>query len=1668
MSWRGVAATASSTASSNARTRISMLAVILCGGLSAIALNPAAALANRSFSGTITGFSGAYSVAVDGADNVWVTDRGQGSKTNPGNNGIYKYNPFPSQTLLAVPNTFSSLGYYIYDLTAAVDDATGEVFVAQSNGRTVYIYAPASESVKCKKEPGESYCYTHNWTKINSANACFNCLPDMHIAIDNTNTFSRGRVYLSLTSPENYVEVLDAAERPVDFPATANYIESNRLLGTPSGNFGQVANVSVDNKGNIYVTDVGKKVIDEFDSTGTFVRDFPAPGAQQGYPGFGGAGVDPTNGNVLIDEANYNSETNTGGVTELDSAGNYLGTLKYTTETNTFQSEAAPAVNSNGDVYVPAGSDVDIFGPAGVEPTVTYKAVSSPSATEGTLNATIDPQGAGEVTECEFEYGTNTSYGSGKLPCQPATHFTGTTAVSADLSSLTSETTYHYRVVVHNVNGVRYGEDQTYTPHHVVGLETEAATDLTESGAVFNASVVGTGEETHYHFEWGRTSAYGNATATATVTPGRGSKESLSVQQDELAPYSTYHYRVVATDGAGTSYGEDQMFTTLPGVPSVIGDSVTEAHADRAVFHGQVNPNGANTQVSFEYLTEAAYNENLASSREGFAGAATTAPGVGIGMSKEVQVATDSVTGLQPGTVYHFRAVGTNEAGEAVAGFDNTFTSFPFEHEVNDQCPNAHVRQQTGTASLLDCRAYELVSAGNSGGYDVESSLVAGQTPFENYPDAVNPTGEPRVLYGVHDGGIPGTGSTTNRGIDPYVATRGENGWSTRYVGIPANGTPSTSPFSSTLAESDAGLGTFAFGGPEICSPCFKDGSTGNPIGLPNGELVQGMAGSIPQPLAMPAGFIGKHLSADGTHFVFGSTSQFEPDGNSNGDVSIYDRNLDTGVTQVVSKTPGGQTMTGPGIGELDISNDGSRIVVGQLVSEEGESKYWHLYMHIGGSAKTVDLTPGTTSGVLYDGMTADGSKIFFTTVDQLLPSDQDHSADIYEAEVNPEGNVTLNLISKGNNEGNPGEPGDTDSCDPSANTAHEQHWNTAGSEANCGVVAVGGGGGVAKGDGTMFFLSPELLDGSGHGVQNAPNLYVARPGSPPQFVATLESSSNAPLPPTTHPFVRSFGAFSNPTGVAIDHATGDVYVLDAGTEIGQGFIYKFTASGVPVLSFGSHGKLIVSGMLGFYDQPTQIAVDNDPSSKSYGDLYVPEFDREGEHYNIQKYNSSGEHIASLESFYPTGVSVDPANGKVYVTSQLGYLLIYTPEGELTTFANIAEQSPEPEGVAVDSAGNAYVVNGGGEAARRGTTEEYHPEGEGFIAGNHIKQLDANPSYGVALDLSDEHIYVDEGNQVSEFDSSGQEIGSPSGSGVLFSESAHHSISLAADSGTLDVSNPGEGDAVTLGPPARPSDPQTDNPLVIDSVSSPGSRHTGDFQVTPSGEDAVFTATLPLTGYDNGLIHREVFRFDATHGVECVSCSSTGEQATGDASLPSSGLGLSNDGRVFFNSTEGLVDRDLNEEEDAYEWEPQGFEFGHGAPPCETNGGCVQLISTGASPFASKLFGISANGTDAYFFTRDKLVEEDENGSNVKLYDARELGGFPFVPPPPQCKASDECHGPGTPSPPPADIKSVANTPGGNQSPLKCKGGYVKRHGRCVKRRHHKKAHHRRGGRRHG
>jgi len=98
--------------------------------------------------------------------------------------------------------------------------------------------------------------------------------------------------------------------------------------------------------------------------------------------------------------------------------------------------------------------------PAPVAPTTVTRAASAVAQTTATLNATVNPNGS-EVSECKLEYGKTTSYGS-SAPCTPAPGSgSSAVAVSATVSSLSANTTYHFRVSATNAGGTSAGEDET-------------------------------------------------------------------------------------------------------------------------------------------------------------------------------------------------------------------------------------------------------------------------------------------------------------------------------------------------------------------------------------------------------------------------------------------------------------------------------------------------------------------------------------------------------------------------------------------------------------------------------------------------------------------------------------------------------------------------------------------------------------------------------------------------------------------------------------------------------------------------------------------------------------------------------------------------------------------------------------------------------------------------------------------------------------------------------------------------------------------------------------------------------------------------------------------------------------------------------------------------------
>ena len=81
--------------------------------------------------------------------------------------------------------------------------------------------------------------------------------------------------------------------------------------------------------------------------------------------------------------------------------------------------------NTTGNIYAAnfGNGNISIFGPLVTLPDVTTGPPTNPGQTSATLTGHVDPDGAhggGPITGCRFEYGTDTSYSSGNLPCEPA------------------------------------------------------------------------------------------------------------------------------------------------------------------------------------------------------------------------------------------------------------------------------------------------------------------------------------------------------------------------------------------------------------------------------------------------------------------------------------------------------------------------------------------------------------------------------------------------------------------------------------------------------------------------------------------------------------------------------------------------------------------------------------------------------------------------------------------------------------------------------------------------------------------------------------------------------------------------------------------------------------------------------------------------------------------------------------------------------------------------------------------------------------------------------------------------------------------------------------------------------------------------------------------------
>jgi hypothetical protein len=235
-----------------------------------------------------------------------------------------------------------------------------------------------------------------------------------------------------------------------------------------------------------------------------------------------------------------------------------------------------------------------------VNPVATTGGAESITTGSAALTGTVNP--GGEATTYHFEYGTTDAYGL-VTPDQNLAAGTDDAAVRATVPNLTSNTTYHFRVVATNPSGSHAGADKTFrtaTPASAPSVSSRAAAGVDATGATLAAAVNPRGLATTVRFEYGTSTAYGTATAEQAIGAGTSSV-TVRATIAGLRPNARYNFRAVATSAAGIRRGANRSFTTgkAPTGIAVTPSTVRPIWSNTVVFKGTVTGSGS-TPVALE------------------------------------------------------------------------------------------------------------------------------------------------------------------------------------------------------------------------------------------------------------------------------------------------------------------------------------------------------------------------------------------------------------------------------------------------------------------------------------------------------------------------------------------------------------------------------------------------------------------------------------------------------------------------------------------------------------------------------------------------------------------------------------------------------------------------------------------------------------------------------------------------------------------------------------------------------------------------------------------------------------------------------------------------------------------------------------------------------------
>jgi hypothetical protein len=593
------------------------------------------------------------------------------------------------------------------------------------------------------------------------------------------------------------------------------------------------------------------------------------------------------------------------------------------------------------------------------------------------------PAGADSAfdVDCRFEYVPAEQFlasgfqSAGQMDCaeNPVTS-AGAKAVSAHLSGLTVGTTYYYRLVAENAGGkdaIRAANPFTTlvpgAPEVSIFPVDQIGSHTAHFSGTINPTDTDPGFDVNWHFE-----CTPSCPGLSGTIPADEADHEVSVIATGLTANTAYQVTLVASNVSQTASAGPVAFNTDAAEPTVVTyPAFAMAGGTEAFVGGTVDAENSASTYWIEYGPDESYGSAIPQAEDGDAGSGDD-PGF----------VRQRLTGLEPGSEYHFRLVASNQAGTA-PGLDQTFVT-----------PSGDLGSSIGAVGLPDNRTWEMVSPPQKNSADVWKVYVGASADGE------------AISY-KSQGSFAGLPTAKGGNLGDYRADRGSSSW------ISEGLTPQGGLFSFTNGafemSDDKRFTRFNLRERGNESPDEELELNPDQIGsvfrqyLRNNETKKFKR--IPYPVEASQG-MPYASSTDNSHFAVTTVENVTDESPCDGETGpcVYE-SLDHGFTwRLASILPDDSPAQG---GMVGMSQDGSRIY---FRSGGGN------YVRVGGS-ETIQLDGGGgTTVIAIEG--GDGARVLLRSSEQLLGGDEDSADDLYLWDGSQPDGDRLTLVSQGDQAG--------------------------------------------------------------------------------------------------------------------------------------------------------------------------------------------------------------------------------------------------------------------------------------------------------------------------------------------------------------------------------------------------------------------------------------------------------------------------------------------------------------------------------------------------------------------------------------------------------------------------------------------------------------------------